>query len=157
MALYKTGGSSFKDRAANQFNGAMKAMGGMTRENQTTEYKPGDAPATRILGQGVGLIGTANQLDNLLDRGMQGINWVRDKFSAPDPAQAAIQANSGAQALQQTQAGAGVQMNTGQQATGALPETAPEPVNMPDFIGAPQSSLPFQGLNGAAQMPANLN
>lgn len=140
MALYNVGSGKWQDRAQNQANGAMKAMGSMTRENQTTEITPGSPPATQILQQGVGLTGTANQLWNLKDRVKDGYSWLEQKFKTPDAQGQAQAANAGGQAVQDfaEPVASGVQMNSGPQVAA--------PQNMPDFINQAQTAQPLAGM-----------
>lgn len=140
MALYNVGSGKWQDRAQNQANGAMKAMGSMTRENQTTEITPGSPPATQILQQGVGLTGTANQSWNLKDRVKDGYNWLEQKFKTPDAQGQAQAANAGGQAVQDfaEPVASGVQMNSGPQVAA--------PQNVPDFINQAQTAQPLAGM-----------
>lgn len=132
MALYKTGGNGLA-RAQGAASGAMNAMGSMTKENQRTEYKPGDPPATQIFSQGVGLTGTANQLWNLGSKGIDGARDIYQRFLAPDAKAAAVKAESGAQAVGQATGPMqnGVQMNSGVQPASELGR---DMVNVPDFV-----------------------
>lgn len=147
MALYNTGSGGWKDRAQNQANGAMRAMGGMTRENQTTEIKPGSPPATQVLAQGVGLTGTANQLWNLKDKVRAGYDWLEEKLNTPDVQSQARAANAGAQTAHNfaEPAAGGAQMNSGPQVTATAPD-------MPDFINGAGTARPLAGM-GAVNAP----
>lgn len=154
MALYNINSQAMQGRANNQAGGAMRAMGSMTRENQTTEITPGSPPATQILQQGVGLTGTANQLWKLKDQAVAGYDWVRKQFNAPDAQGQTAAANAGGQTAHDfaEPVTAGVQMNSG-------PEVAaPQTTGMPDFINgagnAGQTAQPLSGLTGMFEEPS---
>lgn len=131
MALYRVGSGNSYQRAMGQFGQATQTMGGMSKENQTSEYKPGAPPATQVLSAGTGLTGAANQAWKLGEKGYQGLEWLRDKFNAPKVDEAVAKAESGGQAVQQAQGLNGMQMNSGAQVGEAMEKQA---VNAPDFV-----------------------
>lgn len=158
MALYKIGGNNL-GRAQSQASGAMKAMGSMTKENQTTEISPGTPPATQIFQQGVGLTGTANQLWNLGKQGYRGIEWLQEKLGAPETKQTAAAAESGAQAPVQAESLNGMQTNSGVQVADTLDKQA---ASAPDFVNgsglAGQSAAladATTGMNAASEAALN--
>lgn len=156
MALYKTGsgGNGFQ-RGVGQLGNAQQTMGSMSKENQTTEIRPGQAPSTQILAQGVGLTGAANQLWNLGERAYSGFNWIRDKFSAPNVNAQAAQAESGAQAVGQAQSLNGMQTNSGAQVGEQMSKQAQA---APDFVNGEQyAAAKGAAMAGQTWTPETLN